>query len=234
MIINNIWKLIIVTPLALALIRCTTKAELRREQELAEIKKEVKTITGSKADMEVAVEELRFEISRLNGLFSEREQFQTQQFELLKKEIDGLVKRIQNIEESLIQKRSTEAEESPPAKPITYDAAEGLYKAGKYEEAVEILNALLTKNPNHDKAHFLLAESLFSLKEFGNAAIELNKFRKKFPKHTLISKAIYYQATCFKKLNKKKEANLFYQELLDKYPKSSFAKLAKKEMKQTK
>ncbi len=209
------------------LVRCTTKAELRREKELAELKSEVKNITGSKADIEVAVEELRFEISRLNGVLSEREQFQNQQFEILKKELEALAKRIQSVEDLAVHKETKKNEELR----ATYENAENLFKQKKYEEAIEILNILLEKNPKNDKAHFLLAETFFSLKEYSNAAIELNEFKKRFPKHELFPKAIYYQALCFKKLNKPKEARLFYKELLEKYPKSSFARLAKKEMK---
>src|SRR5690606_35842378 len=44
---------------------CKTKSEIRREQELARLKSEIRAVRGNKADASVAVEELRGEVARL-------------------------------------------------------------------------------------------------------------------------------------------------------------------------
>ena len=60
------------------------------------------------------------------------------------------------------------------------------------------------------------------------------QFKKNYPKDSRVARAIYRQANCFRSLKQKKEARLFYQELIDRFPKSSLVSKAKREMKKLK
>jgi TolA-binding protein len=79
-----------------------------------------------------------------------------------------------------------------------------------------------------------LAESHFGKKDFASAALEYNEFRKKASKDPLVPQAIFQQAQSFKGMGKKGEAKLFFQDLIDRYPKSPLVPKAKAELKKLK
>lgn len=216
---------------------CQTKSDVRREQEMAKLRKEVQKARGDKADIEVTSEEMKSDIARLGSLLDERAQYQSVQFEAIQKELEALTKRVEALENRPIPEPAHA--EAPPsvspgggAAPITFEAGKKLYDAGKFEEATEVLRAVVKKTPKgkDKKARFWLAESLYSSKDFASAALEFGEFKKKYPNDDLAAKATYRQANAFRSLKKNREAKLFYQEFLDRFPKSPLASKAKAEM----
>ena len=91
-----------------------------------------------------------------------------------------------------------------------------------------------SKSEEGRKAQFLLAESYFMAKEYATAALEFGEFKKNFPKDKQVATATYRQANAFRNMGKAKEARLFYQELIEKHPKSPLVAKAKQEMKKLK
>ena len=65
--------------------------------------------------------------------------------------------------------RGARAEATPPA------AVERLYRAGRYEQAVEQLQAAVGKNPGDGSLHFWLGRSFFELRDFSRAVASLEK-----------------------------------------------------------
>lgn len=215
---------------------CQTKSDIRREQEMLKLRKEVQKARGDKVDIEVTVEELKNDVTRISSLLDERAQYQTVQFEAVQKELEGLTHRLEALESRPIPE-APHAESSTngggvAASASTFDAGKKLYDAGKFEEAIEVLRAVVKKTPKgkDKKARYWLAESMYSSKDFGAAALEFGDFKKRYPNDDLVPKATYRQANAFRSLKKNREAKLFYQELIDRFPKSSLTPKAKTEM----
>lgn len=225
-----------VTVVVFSLLGCKTKSELRREQDLERLRQEVTAVRGSRADSEVLAEELRVEMSRLGNVVDEQAQLARKQNEELRQELAALSTRMQALEQRAV---SEEPKAPPPAVASAggYEAGKRLFEDGRYEEAIEVLKGVAKGKGRGDDARkslFLLAESYFAAKEFASAALEFSEYKKKYPKDSLVANAIYRQANAFKSMGKAKEARLFYQELVDRFPKSPLTAKAKAEMKKLK
>lgn len=213
---------------------CVTKGELRREQEIEKLRQDVKDIQGSKVDLDVVSDDLKGEIEKTNSQLGEQIQWSRTQSEELRKQVATLTDRVTQLEQRNREQAELAQKEAEKPK-ATYEMAKSQYDAGQFEEAAETLRAVLKNVPPRSeeakKAQFLLADSFFASKEYATAALEFSDFKKNYPKDGWIPMATYRQANCFRAMGKMKEARLFYQELLDKFPKSSLVAKAKKEMK---
>lgn len=215
---------------------CQTKSDIRREQEMTKLRKEVQKARGDKVDIEVTVEEMKGDVARISSLLDERAQYQTVQFEAIQKEMEGLTHRLEALESRPIpeapraEAASNGGGAAAPA--TTFEAGKKLYDAGKFEDAIEVFRVVVKKTPKgkDKKARYWLAESLYSSKDFGAAALEFGDFKKRYPNDDLVPKATYRQANAFRSLKKSREAKLFYQELVDRFPKSPLTPKAKTEM----
>jgi TolA-binding protein len=211
---------------------CKTKRDVRRDQEYEKIKADVREARGARADLEVISDEFRTELARLSSTVEEQSQAQRMQGEELRKEIAALSAKVQTLEQA-----------SAPApvkiqKAPSYETAKEFYDAGHFEEAAEEARGVVRSkgkgSPDVKKAQFLLAESYFAAKDFGAAALEFSEFKKAHSKDSNVPNAILRQAQSFRNLGKEKEAKLFYQELMEKFPKTPAAGQAKREIKKLK
>lgn len=219
------------------LVSCQTKSAVRREQELERIKQEVSASRGDKADFEVALEEVKTQLSRQASATDELIAQNRNQLEELKKELAAVSTRLQAFEQRALQDEIAEKRAVEERSRATYDNAKKLFDEGQFEESATVLRAVIQKNPKSDeakKSRFLLAECYFSSKDFASAAIEFAEFKKEYPKDTLIPVAIYRQANAFKLMGKKNEAKLFYQELIEKHPKNALTAKARQESRKLK
>jgi len=215
---------------------CKTKRDVRRDQEYERIKAEVREARGARADLDVISEEFRTELARLGTATEELSQLQRTQTEELRAQIATTNAKVQALEQQLAA-----AQAAPPPKvqkPASYESAKEAYDAQNFEEAAEDARTVVRTRPKNTaearKAQYLLAEALFAQRDFGAAALEFSEFKKTFPKDANASMATLRQAQCFRNLGKEKEAKLFYQETVEKYPKSPAAGQAKKELKKAK
>lgn len=213
---------------------CQTKSDVRREQEMTKLRKEVQKARGDKVDIEVTVEEMKTDMGRLSSLLDERAQYQTVQFEAIQKELEALTRRVEAIENRPAPEapRAEAAPSGGGSAPATFETGKKLYDAGKFEDAIEVLQVVVKKTAKgkDKKARYWLAESMYSAKDFGAAALEFGDFKKRFPNDDLVPKATYRQANAFRSLKKSREAKLFYQELIERFPKSPLTPKAKTEM----
>lgn len=212
---------------------CKTKRDVRREQEYERIKAEVREARGARADLEVISEEFRTELARLSTAVEEQGQLQRVQNDEIRRELQAMSAKVQTLEQQMAA--ATAAPPPKAQKPASYESARELFEAQKYEEAAEEAKAVIRTKPKASpdvrKAQFLLAESYFASKDFGAAALEFSEFKKAYPKDANTPNATLRQGLCFKNLGKEKEAKLFYQEVVERFPKSPAAAQAKKELK---
>lgn len=229
------WCFLVIVPLVI-FPACKTKSELRREAEVERLRQEVTQVKGNRADVEVLSEELRVEMSRIGNVVEEQGQLSRKQYEELKQQMEAMTSRVQALEQRAVSEPAPQAPTAPAAGPSGYEAGKKLFEEGRYDEAAEVLRGAAKSRKAEDarKALFLLGESLFAGKDYASAALEFSEYRKKYPKDSLVPNAIYRQANSFRSMGKAKEAKLFYQELIEKFPKNSLAAKAKAETKKLK
>jgi tol-pal system protein YbgF len=235
---------IFLSGIGLSMSGCKTKAELRREQEFEKIKEDIKDVKGSKADLEVNSEETKNDIARLGTVIDEQNQWTRRQLEEIRKDLTSLAGRVQIIEQRAATFEQKAASEDNAVKQqtelrsrSTLENGKKSFDEGKYEDAAEILRNVIKAHPRSEeakKAEFLLGDTYFASKDFASAALEFSEFKKSFPKDALIPNAIYKQAQSFRSMGKLKDARLFYQELIERFPKSPLSTRAKQEMRRLK
>lgn len=202
------------------------------------MKTDVREAKGEHADAEVMAEELKEELERLANLTEERFQKQQLSIDEIKKDVTALTARMQALEQRAVAEDAATKQAAEDRSKASYDNAKRLFDDGKYEDSAEMLKNVLKKDPPKSddarKAHFLLAESFFAGKDYASAALEFSDYQKDYPKDALVPTAIYRQANAFRNLGKMKEAKLFYQELIERFPKHALAAKAKQERKHLK
>lgn len=206
---------------------CKTLSDVREEQEMDRLKHSLQESQANRADSQQAIEELKMEIVRLNSRLEEQSHNNEQSQESLRQKNLELTQRIATLESEKEQAAQV------PKIPISLKSAKQLYDKKEYEEAIQVLKQLSQeKLPEKEQrdAQYLLSQSYFANRDFALAALEFGKFKKLYPKDSLVPNATFRQAACFKNLNKPKEAKLFFQELLEKYPNHKLSKQAKKEI----
>jgi tol-pal system protein YbgF len=110
------------------------------------------------------------------------------------------------------------------------DKARSLYQAGKFDAAAEAFSQFLASNPKKgpamEEALQLLGESYFLMKQYQSAIVEYSKVQEKFPKSKRVPSALLRIAQSFEAMGFDEDARGFYQELMDRFPKSPEAKKA--------
>ncbi|NBY19359.1 outer membrane protein assembly factor BamD [bacterium] len=234
------YKIFLTTTLVIAsstLTSCRTKSEIRREQEFERLKQEVTQTRGDRAEVDSSVEELRVEIAKLGNVIEEEAQGRRKESEELRKEVTALAARLQALEQRAVSEELAQKQLVQEKAKASYDAGRRLYDDGKYEEAIDVLKAVVENQPKSEdgkKSQFLLGESYFATKDYRLSGSEFSRFLKNFPKDAMVPNAIYRLAASLKEMGNGKDAKLFYEELIQRYPASPFAKKAKVDIKRLK
>ncbi len=78
----------------------------------------------------------------------------------------------------------------------------------------------------NETSYYMEAEQLFAQKEWRRAILSYQKYRDENPKGKKFADATYKIGNCFQELGKKSEAKSFYDEVVEKFPKSDSARKA--------
>jgi len=251
------------------LVGCTTKAELKRQQDLDRMKQEVTAAKGAHVDAESQLDEVRTDLQKLSLTVEQQHQALRTQTDDLRREMAGLVGRIHSLEQKVLDEelarkvlqadakaaresareaneKADLAEKTEKAaekaaveekKAASFDHAKKLFDEKKYDASIQTLREVLEKKSTGNEAknaRFLLGEALFQSKDYAAAALAFDDFKKHHGTDVAAPQAMYRQANAFRLLGKTTEARLFYQDLLEKFPKSSQAAKAKNELKKLK
>ncbi|MBC8260189.1 MAG: tetratricopeptide repeat protein [SAR324 cluster bacterium] len=106
-------------------------------------------------------------------------------------------------------------------------------QAGNPDQAVvQLQNILKSKKPSKLKAEILLALANGFLRQghAKQAASHYGVFLREYPESKQVPLALFYLATAMRELGEQEKQKVLRQELIKNYPKSSFAKRAKKEL----
>lgn len=181
------------------------------------------------------VEELRSEVTRLTGKVDELERGQSKGDQAKesahKEEVKKLETRIIELEQAQVNmleaiKKLQTTSASPADANEIFERAKSQFDAGDFENAAESFGQYLkTPKPKHlEDATFLRGQAYYEQKQYKKAIIEFSKFPEKHPKSKHLPAALLKIGQSFDALGMKEDAKGFYQELLDKFPKSPEAK----------
>jgi len=196
-----------------------------------------------KPQSQYLVEELKDEITRLTGRIEDLERQQKEfekessheqvkeSFHKLEVRVGQLEKGQESIQESLHHAEEVAQSHQDPNELLK--DAKASFNQGKYQEAADQL-AKYQKTPKVkglDEAAFLRGESFFHLKQYKKAIVEYSKFPEKFSHSVHLPEALYKIGLSFDLMGMKEDAKGFYQEVVEKFPKSTHAKNARKKLK---
>jgi len=134
-------------------------------------------------------------------------------------------------------------DEAPPKKAArtAEPSPEDVYARGlkhtkdkEYPEATEAFSEFLAKFPKHklaDHAQYWLGEIYYAKGDWGKAIIEFDKVIKNYPDGDKVPAATLKEGFSFEKLGSAKEARVLLEQVIEKYPKSNEAEIAKKRIK---
>ena len=175
-----------------------------------------------------AVEELKSEFTRLTGRVDELER--SQQKDKSPEEVKRLEQRIVELEQAQIAileaVKKIQSQPTPAETVDEFESGRTQFKVGNWEGAVEHLsNYLKSSKPKYlEEATFMRAEAYFESKQFKKAIIDYSKFPEKFTTSKKMPTALFKIGQSFDALGMKDDAQGFYQELREKFPKSPEAR----------
>lgn len=122
-----------------------------------------------------------------------------------------------------------------PAQPAEALYQEGfdLFKKREYAKAREKFQQFLRANPNSDFAEgamYFVAETYFAEKDYENAILRYEELLVRYPKGRRVPAALLQQGFAFKELGAPKDARMAFQKVVETYPNSTEATLAKVEL----
>ncbi|MCM0604952.1 MAG: tetratricopeptide repeat protein [Xanthomonadaceae bacterium] len=187
-----------------------------------------RNVETSPAGSLYAVDELKAEITRLTGRIEDIEKGLTTGKSYKDEDIKKIETRLIEVEKTQFEvlerlKGLAVATEKDPKEHL--EKAKAAYDDAQYETAVSEVGLFLKSNPkNAEEAIFLRGDSYYRLKEFKKAIVDFSKFPEKYSDSPKMPKALLKIGQSFDALHMKEDAQAFYQELTDKFPKSPEAK----------
>jgi tol-pal system protein YbgF len=122
-----------------------------------------------------------------------------------------------------------------------YETAFGLYRAGKYADAIDRFQAFLQTHPSSefaDNALFWMGESYFKLNDFEQAAVAFDRVVKRFPKGNKVPDALYRQGVSLQEIGARTNQQSTYgpaacsifKRIADEYPSSERVAEARRQL----
>lgn len=186
-----------------------------------------------------AVDEIKTELTRMNGRLDDLERSQKEgatskpQEEVLKK-LEGRITELENAQANMLDAIKKMQEQSPAADPKeTYAKAIKEFEHENWDSAIESLSTYLksSKPKNEEEAHWMRGECYFHLEKYKLAIADYSVFPEKFTKSKHMPEALYKIGKSFESIGSPDDAKGFYQLLVDKFPKSPYAKKVKSKLK---
>jgi len=215
MVVNTKYQILSIGLLSLSLSGCLmTRSEVAEREVHTNTQTQVSPQQKAKADYDATIMSYQDQFRALNGRVDTLE-YQNQQ---LSSENAGLKAKLSEHEErfKLLEQGLLQLESGISSAPPELEA--------KPEK----------KETKHFSSTIDEADSYFEKKEWKRAIAAYQKYRDKNPSGKNFGRATYRIGICFQELNMKKEARVFYEEVLDRYPRSNLAKQASRRLKQIK
>jgi tol-pal system protein YbgF len=222
------------------------KSETREgmEKTLKEYQKEIELLRKGTADLQVSLDSAKVDMQVMAGKVDDtalQAKRPSDDISLLKEDLDRrlttLETRVGNIEkDSGDQKKMTEAaarqlELSPD---VLYQQGLDSFKGSNTQKARELLTKFVEQHPNHElvaNAHYWIGETYYTEKIYDQAILEFEKVIKNYPGKEKVPAAMFKQALAFKGLGDTKSSRYVLGKLIENFPRSSEAGMAKAKLK---
>lgn len=231
---------------------CASKSDLVVvSDDVRKLRTESETIKSQSAASYSDVQQVRDEVAQLQGKLDEMGYRNRQTFgrlgledSLLVQKMDNIDTRLGRIEQQLglgslkpATSKGSAAAAGVPSSASTDSALlnEGVQKLAKssYASARESFTALMQTYPKSslfDDAQFYIAESYFSEKWYEKAVLEYQVVIAKYTKSNKRPAALYKQGLSFEQLGDQVNAKARFRDLVNVYPASPEAAMAKKKL----
>ena len=236
--VSQIFKSLVVTvALFLLLPACLkTRAQLKQQGGSGMVNAaEAKAETMGQS---YAIDEIKGELARLSGRLEdlERKNAQSQDNPEGKTEMEELKKRIQSLESTQLQVLETlKRMENKLRDPQTvFEEGKQQLKSGRLPEAVVSFSHYIKANPKGKtaaEAHFLRGETYYRLGKFSDAILDYTRIESHHRKSKYMAGALYKMGLSYESLGEKSVAQGYYEELVNKFPKTNMAKKARTKIK---
>lgn len=205
-----------------------TRGQLKESEGKQELQKQVVTLQSSRAEFSNDLEEIKDQIRKLNGKI---EVVEGQVFQAQSQWSQSQASKGKDQEDVQLKLKALEQ---------ATDAQERMILA--LTEEVKKLQVHLStpssrssnQGKDNDKNEFQLAEDSFAKKDWKAAIVGYQKYRETNPKGKKYGEATYKIGVSFQELGMGEEAKTFFDEVVDKFPKSDNAKKAKFRLQQLK
>jgi tol-pal system protein YbgF len=216
----------------------TERREEQYRKEVEELSKKVDelslVVSKNKADSQVEIDQLQKKISELSeSLLATR-----QALDKIDRKLDHL---LENNPQPAPAQPVTEVPVSPPEVPKgvlnykqLYQAAVEQFQKKNYDAARSQFEAFLKVYPKtdlSDNAQFWLGECYYAQGNYQRAILEYDAVRKNYPSGNKVPAASWKIALAFDRLGNREVAHSFLKELIEKFPQSPEAEMARKKLK---
>jgi len=190
-----------------------------------------KVVTRNSADVGLQVQKLQTDLAQLTGRIDDLQHAQdalTKQFQDYRAASDTKIEQLVN---NSAQAKNPPMPETPDA---LYAEAEKRLKAGEWLEARRLFDAFINRYPadaRAARAQYNIGEAYNSEKRTANAMSAYTKVVDNFPKSDVVPDAMYKNALGFYALKYCGDAKIWLQELLKRYPRTTWKKDAQEELK---
>lgn len=209
------------------------------QKEMEGYQKEMSATRKGSADLQATLDSARVDMQLLTGKVDDLRiatQKPAEDMALLRedmtKRLAALEERLAKLEKSAAdqQTKATQAAQTPEA---MYQQGYDSMKAGDVGKAREQFSKFLEQHPKHKlaaNAHYWLGETYYNEKNYDQAILEFQEVIKNYPQHEKVPAALLKQGMALKEVGENKASAYVLKKLVDEYPKSDEAKIAREKL----
>jgi tol-pal system protein YbgF len=203
------------------------------------LKRPSKEIDRVREDAAFRIKVLEEKVKTIEGknkALEDRNRFLEENLRGLEGKVDRTTSKQTELEKSI---QAKEKETPPEAKGISartgdlYKDAYETFQKGDLEEARRKFETFLKQYPNtelSDNAQFWIGETYYLKKDYEKAILEYEKAIAKYPEGDKIPAALFKQALAFGELGDKTNARNLLKRVIERYPHSDQAEMAKRKL----
>ncbi len=213
------------------------------QKEIAGYQKDMFAIRKGGADLQATLDNAKVDMQLLTGKIDDvriMAQKPADDLALLREDLNkrlaALDERLGALEKGVAEQKKMAAQQQlllqqqQETPEYIYQQGIDAVKAGDVAKAREVFGKFLISFPKHKlsaNAHYWLGETYYSEKNFEQAVLEFQEVIKNFPDSDKVPAAMLKQGMAFKEMGDGKSALYIYKKLVELFPKSEEAKLAK-------
>jgi len=210
---------------------CATTYDLQRVQEKLDL--DIQSLKEENASIRKNIEEIKKNVSASTAKDGGCND--------IEKKLDQISNKIDFLEDFLdIAKNQNQSERDSKnvltgkkVEKSVYELAYETFKKGKYNKARIRFRNFLKQYPNteySDDAEFWIGECYYLEKKYKEAVLEYGKVVKNYPKGDKVPSALLMQGLSFLRLNDKPGAKLILQRVIQDYPNTNEARIAREKL----